>query len=103
MTRSTRFLVSLCVATTAFAAQPESSKHAFQVDDWAALRGPVPVAVSPDAQSVLFRVHFGGARGPDNREWRLIRIDGTHSRKLELPEQFTPFRFTHDGASLYGA
>src|SRR5262249_41319701 len=104
MPRSTRVLVALFifVATAAFAAQQQST-HPFQVDDWAALRAASPVAVSPDGQSVLYRVRFGGAKGPDNDEWRMIAIDGTHSKKLELPEHFTPFGFTRDGASLYGA
>ncbi len=109
MTRSTCFLAALCFATTAFpfsptasAGQAESTKHPFHVDDWAALRAASPVAVSPDGQSVLYDVRFGGAKGPDNHEWHMISIDGTHSKKLELPEHFTPFGFTRAGASLYG-
>src|SRR5215471_17502736 len=101
MMQSTFFLVSFYIATTLFAS-PESSRHPFQADDWAALRAAAPVAVSPDGQSVLYRVLFGGTKGPSNKEWRLIGIDGTNSRKIELPEQFTPFGFMHDGASLYG-
>jgi dipeptidyl aminopeptidase/acylaminoacyl peptidase len=102
MTRSTCFLFSFYVATTAFA-NPAESSDPLRVDDWAALRAAAPAAVSPDGQSVLYRVSFGGAKGPSNNEWRLIGIDGTNSRKLDLPEQFTPFSFTRDGASLYGA
>ncbi len=60
------------------------------------------MAVSPDG-TILCRVTFGGAKGEDNVEWRLIRPDGSGARKLDLPEHFRPFGFAPDGASLYGS
>jgi len=60
------------------------------------------VAVSPDGKSVLYRVRFGGAKGPDNTEWHLIAIAGGESRLLSVPEKFRPAGFTRDGAALYG-
>jgi dipeptidyl aminopeptidase/acylaminoacyl peptidase len=77
--------------------------HPFGIDDAAALRSARPIAISPDGASVLYRVDSGGARGPTNHEWRVIGFDGAGGRKLDLPERFTPFGFTRDGGSLYGA
>ena len=90
---------ALLISTLALAAD----RHPFGVDDWSALRSARPVAISPDGGTILYRVEFGGARGPSNREWRLIGVDGAGGRKLDLPERFTPFGFTRDGGSVYGA
>ena len=77
-------------------------RHPFGTEDMAALRSARPVAVSPDGETILYEVSFGGAKGPTNREWRLIAADGSNERKLTLPEHFAPLGFMKDGASLYG-
>jgi len=66
--------LALIVSLSSFA--HAADKHAFGVDDWTGLRSARAVAVSPD---------------------------GTNPRKLILPENFSPFGFTRDGAALYGA
>lgn len=76
--------------------------HPFGTDDWAGLRRASAAAVSPDGTTILYRVAFGGAKGPDTLEWRLLGADGSNSRVLELPNHFTPAGFTRDGAALYG-
>jgi dipeptidyl aminopeptidase/acylaminoacyl peptidase len=93
------FLILVCLS----AASSQPARHAFTADDWAALRSSSPVAVSPDGASILYKVSFGGEKGPSNTEWRLIRADGSDSRKLELPEHFTPSGFTRDGSALFGS
>src|SRR5437764_11949372 len=100
MTRRLSFAAAaLSVAILVVAADT----HPFGPDDWSALRSARPIAVAPDGGTILYRVDFGGARGATNHEWRLIGIDGASGRKLDLPARFTPFGFTRDGASLYGA
>ncbi len=81
----------------------QTGKHPFTVDDWAALHSASSVALAPDGATILLKVSWGGEKGPTNQEWRLIGADGTNSRKLDLPEHFTPYGFTKDGASLYGS
>ena len=88
------FLFSIAAAT-------QSARHAFTVDDAATLHSAAAVAVSPDGKNVLYRVQFGGAKGPDNTEWHLIAAAGGESRHLTIPEKFEPLGFTRDG-SLYG-
>jgi hypothetical protein len=56
--------VILLVVSTSAATQ--SARHTFTVDDAATLRSAAAVAVSPDGKSVLYRVRFGGAKGPNN-------------------------------------
>jgi dipeptidyl aminopeptidase/acylaminoacyl peptidase len=92
---SVLFLVSIC----AFA---QGARHPFTFDDAATLHSATAVAVSPDGNSVLYRVRFGGAKGPDNTEWHLIAATGGDSRHLNIPEKFQPAGFTRDGAALYG-
>jgi dipeptidyl aminopeptidase/acylaminoacyl peptidase len=77
-------------------------KHAFTVGDWEALRHARAVAVSPDGKSILYRVAYDGDKGPEKHEWRLIDVTGENSRKLELPENFTPSGFLKDGTALFG-
>jgi len=79
-----------------------AEKHPFGTEDMAALRSARPVAVSPDGETILFEVSFGGLKGRTNREWRLIAADGLNERKLTLPEHFVPLGFMKEGASLYG-
>src|SRR5271165_6626992 len=88
------FVVSISAA--------QSARHPFTVDDAATLRSASAVAVSPDGKSVLYRVRFGGAKGPDNTEWGLIPTAGGEARHLAIPEKFQPAGFTRDGAALYG-
>ena len=89
------FLFSIAAAT-------QSARHAFTVDDAATLHSAAAVAVSPDSKNVLYRVQFGGAKGPDNTEWHLIAAAGGESRHLTIPEKFEPLGFTRDG-SLFTA
>ncbi len=86
--------VSLCLA------QP--ARHPFTFDDGSTLRSAHPVAVSPDGKTVLYRVSFGGAKGPDTNEWHLMNADGSGDRHLTLPEKFHPQGFNRDGSALYG-
>ena len=79
-----------------------AEKHPFGTEDMAALRSARPVAVSPDGETILFEVSFGGLKGLTNREWRLIAADGLNERKLTLTEHFVPLGFMKEGASLYG-
>jgi acetyl esterase/lipase len=80
----------------------QSTRHPFSFDDAATLHSAHAVAVSPDGKSVLYRVRFGGTKGPDNTEWQLIATSGGESRHLDVPEKFEPKGFTRDGAALYG-
>jgi len=79
-----------------------AEKHPFGTEDIAALRSARPVAVSPNGETILYIVAFGGSKGRTNREWHLIAADGSNERKLTLPEKFSPLGFMKDGASLYG-
>jgi dipeptidyl aminopeptidase/acylaminoacyl peptidase len=87
------------LAGAAFAAE----KHPFRAEDWAALRDATAIAVAPDGETILYRVDFGGEKGPTQHEWRLIASNGSNPRKLTLPEHFTPAGFTKEGTALYGS
>ena len=76
--------------------------HAFGFDDAASLHSAAAVAISPDGKNVLYRVQFGGHKGPTNTEWNLIPAGGGDFRHLNLPERFKPTGFTRDGTALYG-
>jgi dipeptidyl aminopeptidase/acylaminoacyl peptidase len=93
------FVLGLAVVATTKAAE----KHPFGVDDWASLHGASAIGVAPDGDTILYRVDFGGMKGPENHEWWTIHANGTGARQLELPKEFDPFGFTVDGTSLYGA
>jgi dipeptidyl aminopeptidase/acylaminoacyl peptidase len=97
------FCKAVVLALASSLAAVAADKHPFSVDDWAALRSARPIVVAPDGATILYRVDFGGAKGPTNQEWRLIDADGTNARKLDVPEHFTPYGFARDGAALYGA
>ena len=94
-------LIVLCCS--ALPAATQNSRHPFTFEDAATLRSANAMAVSPDGKTVLYQVTFGGAKGPDNHEWRLIPVAGGDSRRLEIPEKFHPAGFTRDGAALYGS
>jgi hypothetical protein len=92
----------ILISVVSIAAATQSARHPFTFDDAAALHNAVAVAVSPDGKSVLYRVRFGGNKGPNNTEWQLIAAAGGESRNLNVPEKFQPTGFTRDGAALYG-
>jgi acetyl esterase/lipase len=96
------FVFIILPLAAAITASAQNTRHPFTVDDAATLRSAAAVAVSPDGMSVLYRVRFGGAKGPDNTEWQLIGTSGGESRHLTVPEKFRPAGFTRDGAALYG-
>jgi len=93
---------SVILLAVSISASTQSTRHPFSVDDAALLRSAAAVAVSPDGKNILYRVRFGGAKGPDNTEWQLIGTAGGESRHLTIPEKFHPAGFTRDGAALYG-
>jgi dipeptidyl aminopeptidase/acylaminoacyl peptidase len=95
------FLLLGLLLCLSIAAAGQSARHPFTADDAAALHNAAAVAVSPDGKSVLYRMRFGGAKGPDNTEWHLIGTAGGESRLLKMPDKFHPAGFTRDGA-LYG-
>ena len=99
--RNLRFAVTVLFAVS-ISASSQTAKHAFTFDDASTLRSASAVAVSPDGKSILYRVRFGGSKGPDNTEWQLIATAGGEPRHLNLPEKFRPSGFTRDGAALYG-
>ncbi|MGH9744528.1 MAG: prolyl oligopeptidase family serine peptidase [Candidatus Acidiferrales bacterium] len=95
---------SVCVIVLLFWCLPAraTEKHPFGIDDWAGLRRATAIAMAPDGATILYRVDFGGAKGLDQHEWRLIAADGSNRRTLRLPEHFRPFGFTREGSGLYG-
>jgi dipeptidyl aminopeptidase/acylaminoacyl peptidase len=94
-------IVSFALAAGNPAAAAE--KHAFNLDDYSAIRSARAVAVSPDGKTILYRVSFMGTTGPaDKHEWHVMDISGENAHKLELPEKFEAFDFTKDGSALYG-
>jgi len=95
-------LVTLTSGALAQNPVTSNSRHPFTFDDAASLRSANAVAVSPDGQNILYRVRFGGAKGPDQTEWNMIAASGGASRHLNIPEKFKPAGFTRDGSALYG-
>ena len=95
------FAVALFIGLSAVSIQA-AEKHPFGIGDLTALRSARPVAVSPDGETILYVVAFGGSKGRTNREWRLIAADGSNDRKLTLPEHFYPLGFMKEGAQFYG-
>jgi hypothetical protein len=80
--------VVLLAANAVAAQQPKAAavtaaKHPFGAKDWSALRSAHAAAVAPDG-TILYRVTFGGEKGPTHTEWWTIAADGTHEAKLEL-------------------
>jgi dipeptidyl aminopeptidase/acylaminoacyl peptidase len=84
------------------ASQQSPAKHPFGARDWAPLRSAGAAAVASDG-TILYQVNFGGDAGPTHKEWWTVAADGSHAKKLALPEDFSPRGFTRDGHSLYGA
>jgi dipeptidyl aminopeptidase/acylaminoacyl peptidase len=96
-------LLAACPATAqqVKADAENAAKHPFGAKDWSALHSAHAAAVSPDG-TILYRVIFGGDKGPTHTEWWTIGADGSHAAKLDLQEDFSPMGFTIDGRSLYG-
>ncbi len=95
--------IRLALVLAVLLAGAPGDPHPFGIDDWTSMRSARPVAISPDGASILYRVDVGANRGPTTYEWRLIGFDGGAGRRLDLPDRFTPYGFTRDGAALYGA
>jgi dipeptidyl aminopeptidase/acylaminoacyl peptidase len=100
-------IIALLLAATARgqnAASPAvpSTRHPFTAKDWSTLRSAQATAVSPDG-TILYRVGFGGEKGPSHTEWWTIGPDGSQAAKLQLSDDFSPMGFTADGTKLYGA
>ena len=93
-------VVAVLVATSLVAQTP--GKRPYSPNDWAAQRTAGPVAVSPNGQSILYRVGYGATSGPENHESWTIHPDGSGAAKLTLPNGFTPGGFTPSGTALYG-
>ncbi len=92
-------LATLLLTLPAFA---QNQRHAFTFEDAASLHSATSIAVSPDGKDILYRVRFGGAKGPDKTEWHMIPVAGGDARLLTIPENFKPIAFTRDGTALYG-
>ncbi|MFZ0747396.1 MAG: S9 family peptidase [Terracidiphilus sp.] len=93
-------LLGLVLGAAAMAgAQAESP---FTAKGWAGLHSAGAAAVAADG-TILYRVTFGGEKGPTHTEWWTMDADGGHPAKLNLSEDFTPMGFSRDGHSLYGA
>jgi len=78
------------------------AKHAFSLEDWAALPTAAPKAVSPDGNWILYSVMHGASKGPFVFELRLMHPDGSGNRRIELPDNFDLRGFTVDGR-LFGS
>ncbi|MEO8724594.1 MAG: S9 family peptidase [Acidobacteriaceae bacterium] len=95
-----RFAIVIIGITSAAWGQ-EAGQHPFDAHDWARLRSAHAAAAAKDGE-ILYQVSFGGEKGPTHHEWWVIAADGSGAKKLDLPEDFKPQGFTHDGSSLYG-
>jgi dipeptidyl aminopeptidase/acylaminoacyl peptidase len=93
--------ISIAVSLAASLALAQQ-KHPYGFEDMARLHSAQPVAISPDGRSILYRVQYGGEKGPTNTDWRIIRGTGGASQLLKLVKGFSPIGFTKDGTSLYG-
>ena len=96
-----RVIACVLVGVISVTAAAQSGRHPFTFDDAKSIHSARAVAVSPDGKSILYEVSFGGAKGPDNKEWELIPTAGGETRHLTMPEKFQPTGFTRDG-SLFG-
>jgi dipeptidyl aminopeptidase/acylaminoacyl peptidase len=97
-----KYIVCLLSIACLCCAFPVSAQHPLGIDDWPKLRNAFAFGVAPDGATILYRVDFGGAKGHDHHEWRLISADGSNSRELKLPKDFTPIGFPRDASVLYG-
>ena len=103
---SGRSFIALLAAGLVIVPNPCSGQavasHPFRFDDVIGLRNASAVAVSPDGQTVLYRVSYFEGTGPQKVEWHTIDGSGGHERKLNVPEQFSPVGFMPSGDALYG-
>jgi dipeptidyl aminopeptidase/acylaminoacyl peptidase len=103
---SGRSFIALLVAGLVIAPYPGAGQvvasHPFGFNDVIGLRQANAVAVSPDGNTVLYRVSYFEDTGPRKVEWHTIDASGAHERTLNLPEQFSPVGFIPTGAALYG-
>ena len=90
------FVLCFAVCATTRAAE----KHPYGADAWSSLRSAGPVAVAPDGDTILYRVDFGGLKGRENHEWRVIRAAGSGGHQLKLPQAFDPFGFHAAGTHV---
>ena len=98
----TTTLIALVPAIAASSlASHAADKHPFGIDDYSALHSAGPVGISPDGKTILYDVTTDGLKGPTKHEYRLVDVNGSNPRKLDLPEKFRPTGFTKDG-SLWG-
>src|SRR5215469_5073498 len=99
--RGTTLLGLVPAIAATLVASHGADHHPFGIDDYSALHGASPIAVSPDGKTILYDVSSDGMKGPTKHESRLIDVTGNNSRRLDLPEQLQPKGFTKDG-SLWG-
>ena len=98
--RKLEFAVALWLAIPVVVS---AQRHPFTADDAATLHRAQAVAVSPDGKTILYKVMYGGSKGPDQTEWKLIATSsGSAAQNLTIPDKFTPSGFTGDGKALYG-
>ncbi|HET6205997.1 MAG TPA: S9 family peptidase [Terracidiphilus sp.] len=98
---STLLVIPLCLSPAA-TAQNKPAKAPFTAKEWAALRSAAAVAVAADG-TILYQVTSGAERGPTLKEWWTTDPGGNQPLKLDLPADFVPMGFTHDGHRLYGS
>jgi len=94
--------LALAAILLAVPALAQNQRHPFTFEDAANLHSAMATAISPDGKNILYRVRFGGAKGPDKVEWRMIPVAGGDARPLTIPESFKPIAFTREGNALYG-
>ena len=97
---TTRIALVPAIAASSLASHA-ADKHPFGIDDYSALHSAGPVGISPDGKTILYDVTTDGLKGPTKHEYRLVDVNGSNPRKLDLPEKFRPTGFTKDG-SLWG-
>jgi dipeptidyl aminopeptidase/acylaminoacyl peptidase len=76
--------------------------HPYGVDDWSATRFASGVAVAPDGATILYEHTQAQRKGTDKHTWWLVRTNGTATRALKIPKDFTPLGFTTTASQLYG-
>jgi len=78
-------MAGVCWGQQAQPAASQGTKHPVSANDWSTLRSARAVAVSTN-KTILYRVAFGGEKGPTHSEWWTIAGDGTQAAKLELSD-----------------
>ena len=101
LSRKTKLIALVPAIAASSLASHAADKHPFGIDDYSALHSAGPVGISPDGKTILYDVTTDGLKGPTKHEYRLVDVNGSNPRKLDLPEKFRPSGFTKDG-SLWG-